>query len=99
MGSKIARIKKSDIDLNYHGMSRLYSHSNRGSFGEERLEQARNDLIYKFQTASSLRIWMSQAARGFLPQAQTLIVIPKAHMSNSPIVCTFTMQTPEQKNS
>jgi hypothetical protein len=38
---------------------------------------------------------MSQAARGTLPQARSLVVIPKAHMSNSPIVCTFTMQTPE----
>jgi hypothetical protein len=81
------------------GMSRLYSHSNRCSFGEERLEQARNDLIYRFQTASDLRIWMSQAAGGILPQARSLIVIPKAHMSNPPIVCTFTMQTPELKNS
>lgn len=98
MGSKIARIKKSDIDLNYHGMSRLYTVI--GVALERRdLEQARNDLMYKFQTASSLRIWMSQAARGFLPQARSVIVILKAHMSNSPIVCTFTMQTPEQKNS
>ena len=40
--------QKSDIDQNYHSMSKFYSHSNIRSSGEEIWEQARNYLIYKF---------------------------------------------------